>query len=739
VDIEGRVAMSGYVNVRDHIDEKIGDDWHPAFKAAIDEARVNNRRGVFVPADSTDYTVNRPGIHSPSIDLRNLTNFTLLGEGDGSRIRLVGSGSAASWSMILVGGDSTDLTVRGLYLDGDRSHITDMDPGQHTHTIQVGGGSPPGFAHRIRILDCSMTDMDGDGVAIIGLAEEFGSGHDVSALDIIGCTFLKCGRSGVSNQRGVEFVRIHNCHFEGTSDQDIDFEPTGAVLNTGPRRYSITGNTFIHTTKPTAVTLSGVAGDIPARDNVFANNRLYGGRVGMVDTEHVLIFGNYIESGREHGEPVLQLQGRTEGASISHNHIVRVEGALPGKTLSIVSRLWSVDLKGFDHTTDTITVTSRAGVTGTGPVTLTTSGALPTGLSSAVGYFLIRIDAHTLQLALSPADATAGTAVSFQDNGAGRHELNLPGETMKLRGVDHTTDSITLPSHARVTGAGPVRLTTAGVLPTGFSLLLTYWLIRVNDDIVKLARTRADAVAGMAVAFSDDGTGVLTLSLVDHPRDVVVAHNQLHSHTGADGDACSVLLSNGEDCTITHNEIRSHVDDPIKAGIRMLASDLIGERTDDGLDELGQPVEPLRLTADWIISDNRIRGDAGGGSYTAGIVVSPRGVAVSSIKLNGNVFRGCDNQIRWDVGEHGSYEDIPMARANSGDGTDFANLVNVAAICVGGNAGSQADYIYSADGSPPFHAADGSTARRRTAGTAGQTVYVREAGVWNAVLTHQDP
>lgn len=720
--------MSGYVNVRDYFDKKIGEDWRPAFAAAIEEARLHNRRGVFVPADSSDYTVNRAGKNSPSIDLRNLTNFTLIGEGEGSRIRLIGSGSNASWSMIRVGGDSTDITIRNLYLDGDQSHLTDKDPGQHTHTIQVGGGSTPGFARRTRILDCSMTDMDGDGVAIIGLAEAFGGGHDVSVLDITGCTFIKCGRSGVSNQRGVEFVRIHGCHFEDTSDQDIDFEPTGTALDSGPRRYSIIGNTFIHTTKAAAVTLSGVAGDIPARDNAFAHNQFYGGRVGMVDTEHVQIFGNYIESGLEHGEPVLHLQGRTEGALISHNHIVRVKGALPGKTLSIVSRLWSVDIKGFDHTTDSINVSSRAGVTGTGPVTLVTSGALPSGLSSDVNYFLIRIDADLLQIAASLEDAHAGTAVSFDDNGSGRHEVKLPHTTIKLRSVDHTPDVITLPSHARVTGAGPVRLTTTGVLPTGLSPVRTYWLIRIDEHTVKLAATQEDAVTGTAIPFSDDGTGDLTLSMVDHPRGAEVSHNRLHSYTGADGDGCQALLRNGQDCTLSHNEVRSHFGDLIKAGIRVVTSDLIGARSDDRIDEFGQPVEPLRLTADWCISDNRIRGDAGGGSYTDGIVVSPRGVAVSGIKVSGNVFRGCTNQIRWEVGETSTYEDIPIAQANSGDGTDFVGLINLPAVCIGGNGGSHADFVYPTDGSPQFDAADGSTARRRTGGAAGETLYLREAG-----------
>lgn len=296
--------MSGYVNVRDHADQMVDrHDWVPAFAAAILKARQDNRRGVLVPADAEDYTVRRPGPHTPSIDLRDLSGFTLLGEGDGSRIRMTGSGSGGSWNLILIGGGSVDVTVRGLCLDGDQDHVEDLDR-EHTHAIQIGGGDAGGSARRIRILDCVLTRVSGDGVAIVGTAGGFGGGNDVSAVDIIGCRFLDCGRSGVSNQRSVELVRIHRCHFKGTrGDQDIDMEPTGLEPGTGPRRYSIVGNTFLHGNDAAAVTLSGVAPDAPSTDNIFAHNHVYGGRVGMVDTARVQIVGNYIESGRGHGEP----------------------------------------------------------------------------------------------------------------------------------------------------------------------------------------------------------------------------------------------------------------------------------------------------------------------------------------------------------------------------------------------------------------------------------------------------
>jgi hypothetical protein len=250
--------MSGLVNVRDHKDPATGSDWTPAFATAIQTAVDEGRSGVFVPAHAEPYRVSKPGPGLPSIDLSGRTGFTLAGEGSGSRIQLTGSGLGGAWNMIRIAGDCADVTVRGLYLDGNTGALSDLDGGQHTHTVQIGGGRPIASARMVRVLDCTMTDMDGDGVAIVADGQ-FGGGRDVSVVDIVGCTFLNCRRSGVSNQRSAEFVRIHRCHFEGTSDQDIDFEPSGATPGTDPRRYSIVGNRFIRRIHAVAVTLSGVA------------------------------------------------------------------------------------------------------------------------------------------------------------------------------------------------------------------------------------------------------------------------------------------------------------------------------------------------------------------------------------------------------------------------------------------------------------------------------------------------
>lgn len=74
-------------------------------------------------------------------------------------------------------------------------------------------------------------------------------------------------------------------------------------------------------------------------------------------------------------------------------------------------------------------------------------------------------------------------------------------------------DTLTATGHGLLTGDGPVRVSNAGgALPGGLVAATDYWVIRVDDDVFKLATSFANAVAGTAVALSTDGTGTQTLS-----------------------------------------------------------------------------------------------------------------------------------------------------------------------------------------------------------------------------------
>lgn len=52
-------------------------------------------------------------------------------------------------------------------------------------------------------------------------------------------------------------------------------------------------------------------------------------------------------------------------------------------------------------------------------------GALPTGLSAGVDYYLVRVSATTARVATSLANAIAGTVIAFTDAGTGTHTLRI--------------------------------------------------------------------------------------------------------------------------------------------------------------------------------------------------------------------------------------------------------------------------------------------------------------------------
>jgi len=69
--------------------------------------------------------------------------------------------------------------------------------------------------------------------------------------------------------------------------------------------------------------------------------------------------------------------------------------------------------------TNSVDVASHGYTTGYGPIQLTTAGTLPAGLLPLTNYWLIAATSNTLQFALSPADAAAGTEVTITDDGTG--------------------------------------------------------------------------------------------------------------------------------------------------------------------------------------------------------------------------------------------------------------------------------------------------------------------------------
>ena len=416
-----------YIDVRDFAGAVVGDDWAPAFKLAITAAVQGGHAGVVVPTIGAPYIVRRPAgqQQQPSIDLRGLHQFTLLGEGDRSVITMVGPGS---WHMIHIGGEATDVQVRDLSLNA-----AELAKEEHTHLIVVGtSNSKPGGARHVSIVNCTLERAAGDAVAIVpGSSDE--PSEEVSDITITRCRLLDNRRSGVSNQRLGKRISILHNYFEGNSDQDIDFEPTGDLPGSGPSGYLIFGNTMVRRDLGVSVTLSGTSPESPSRQNTFAYNQIYGGRLGLHDAQDTSIVGNYIEGGSTEAEPVVRMGGAVERLLFAGNIVVRSRNASPGTLLNVSSEPTS---RAFDATEDVDVATDRlrrkghGWQTGVGPLRASAStepngpaSTLPAGLAAGVDYWAIRIDVDHIQLAVGHHEAEAGQAIDLQDTGSGTFEL----------------------------------------------------------------------------------------------------------------------------------------------------------------------------------------------------------------------------------------------------------------------------------------------------------------------------
>jgi hypothetical protein len=87
------------------------------------------------------------------------------------------------------------------------------------------------------------------------------------------------------------------------------------------------------------------------------------------------------------------------------------------------------------------------------------------------------------------------------------------------------TDIIVLTAHGMVTGAGPFRLSNSGgALPsgTGIAVDTNVFIIRVTDDSIKLATSKANALAGTAIDITSAAGGG-THTLRRGQNDVIIA------------------------------------------------------------------------------------------------------------------------------------------------------------------------------------------------------------------------
>jgi hypothetical protein len=101
--------------------------------------------------------------------------------------------------------------------------------------------------------------------------------------------------------------------------------------------------------------------------------------------------------------------------------------------------------------------------------------------------------------------------------------------------VNVTSNLVSAPAHGLKAGTGPVAVANAGALPTGLSAAVTYWLVVPDKDHFGFAISKTDALLGVLVDITAQGSGTNTVA-----RDIAVYDNG----TLLDKSAYSVLMPN---------------------------------------------------------------------------------------------------------------------------------------------------------------------------------------------------
>jgi hypothetical protein len=146
--------------------------------------------------------------------------------------------------------------------------------------------------------------------------------------------------------------------------------------------------------------------------------------------------------------------------------------------------------------------------TGSTPITGLNPGPTP--------YYIIAVDANTIELASSAALAQAGTALPIDATTATGGQTFTPvqgtGQTFQLNAVSNGPGTINLPGNDYSTGEAVI-YTCTGTPLTNLTSGTKYFVISVDTDTIQLAYSPTDATNGKAIPISAgaaSGTQTLT-------------------------------------------------------------------------------------------------------------------------------------------------------------------------------------------------------------------------------------
>jgi hypothetical protein len=156
--------------------------------------------------------------------------------------------------------------------------------------------------------------------------------------------------------------------------------------------------------------------------------------------------------------------------------------------------------------TVTMTIAAPGVITWTGhtltagaPVVFTTTGSLPTGITSGQTYYVVSPATNTFQIAATPG----GTAITTTGTQTGTHTANAPA-------------NITWTGHG-LTAGQQVTFSTTGALPTGITAGTAYYVKNPQTNNFEIAQT----AGGTSIITSGSQSGVHTGYLTYQVGDMV--------------------------------------------------------------------------------------------------------------------------------------------------------------------------------------------------------------------------
>ncbi len=182
---------------------------------------------------------------------------------------------------------------------------------------------------------------------------------------------------------------------------------------------------------------------------------------------------------------------------------------------------------GAPSATVTITIASPGVLTYTAhgfpagtPVVLTTTGALPTGLTASRVYYVVNPTLNTFQLSATLGGAPIVTTGSQSGTHTAKAQIHRQYESQTgtratVTMTIATPGVVTSVAHGLTTGT-PIVFSTTGALPTGITAGTVYYALTVTTDTYTLAAT----VGGAAINTTGSQSGVHTANgnpNINHP------------------------------------------------------------------------------------------------------------------------------------------------------------------------------------------------------------------------------